>query len=406
MISRDRIHEAAGLLEGRIIKTPLVLSPTFSSITGAQVYLKLETLQMAGSFKVRGAAFRILAHREEIGPQGVIAASAGNHAQGVAVAARLAGVPATIVMPVNSSIAKQEATRGYGAKVILYGTNLSESIGRAKELSERGMTFIHPYDDPDVIAGQGTCGLEILEGVPEPDLVVVPVGGGGLISGIAIAVKGAHPSCRVVGVQSARCPSMYRALRGEPPIDRPCRSIADGIVVKEPGEITLPLVRRYVDDVVLVDEDQIAEAMFLLLERKRVVAEGAGAAPLAALLGGEIRHTEGKTVVLVISGGNVDSALLGRVIRQGQMRSGRILRFYAVLEDQPGELAKLLSIIATEQGNVLYIHHMRGERDLPVTSIRMEIEIETRGKEHGNRILRALTVAGYTLHPEGDPSPW
>ncbi|MDH7594247.1 MAG: threonine ammonia-lyase [Methanomicrobiales archaeon] len=392
-------------MKGLLIRTPLVFSPTFSSLTGSKVYLKLETLQLAGSFKVRGAAFRIIARREEIGPQGVIAASAGNHAQGVAVAARLAGVPATVVMPVNSSIAKQEAARGYGARVILYGTNLSESIGRAKELSKDGMTFIHPYDDPDVIAGQGTCGLEILEEIPKPDLVVVPVGGGGLISGIATAVKETHPACRIVGVQSARCPAMYRAIKGEPPIDRTCRSIADGIVVKEPGRITLPIIRKYVDDLVLVDDDQIADAMFLLLERKRVVAEGAGAAPLAALLNGGIWHAEGSTIVLVISGGNVDSALLGRVIRQGQMKGGRILRLYAVLEDIPGELAKLLGIIATAQGNILYIHHMRGERDLPVTSIRMEIELETKGKEHGDKIIHALVSAGYSIHPEDDSSP-
>lgn len=406
MITVRDIREAKDRLEGLVIRTPLVYSPTFSAMTGAKVFLKLESLQLAGSFKVRGAANRILKDRSQIGPGGVIAASAGNHAQGVAVAAHLAGVHATVVMPVNSSITKQEAARGYGADVILHGRNLMESLEKAKELAAGGMVFIHPYDDPGVIAGQGTIGLEILEDLPEPDLIIVPVGGGGLISGISIAIKELHPSCRVVGVQSELCPSAiealcpsvfgaYPAARVRPPGE--CRSLADGIMVKGIGEITLPIIREYVDDIVLATENGIADAMVMLMERKRVIAEGAGAAPLAALLGGHVPVAKGSSVVLLISGGNVDSSILERVVRRGLMESHRIMRIYVVLEDVPGALSSLLAAIDRLQGNVIYIHHMRGERDLPVTSVRVEMEVETRGERHRREMLDGLIAAGFSV---------
>lgn len=395
MVPAQRIHEAARRLQGLIIRTPLILSPTFSTLAGANVYLKLETLQLAGSFKVRGAAFTILSHRDEIGPEGVIAASAGNHAQGVAVAASLAGVSATIVMPENSSITKQQATMGYGARVILFGKNLTESIAKARELADHGMFFIHPYDDPDVIAGQGTCGLEILEDMPEPDLIVVPVGGGGLISGISTIVKERHPACRIVGVQSEACPSTYLAYRdAHHGTLRYTRSLADGIAVREPGRYTLPIMKSLVDDIVLVNEEEISDAMFVLMERKHVVAEGAGAAPLAALFSGRIALRKSEKVVLVISGGNVDASILERVIRRARVKRGRILRIQAVLEDEPGELARILAIIASKHGNVLYIRQRCGERNIPMTSVLFEMEIETRDRTHGKAIMDALSSSG------------
>jgi threonine dehydratase len=398
MVSLAEIRAAQQRIAGHIIRTPLVYSPFISARTGARVYLKLETLQKAGSFKVRGATNKILVNIAAVRGHGVVAASAGNHAQGVAVAAHTAGVKATIVMPSWASIAKQEATRSYGAEIIIHGSSLEESIGRAAELAQEGRLFIHPYNDDEVIAGQGTTGLEIHDDLPGADMIIVPVGGGGLIAGIATAVKTIKPGIRIIGVQAAACPSASGACATGSPVQVTAQpTIADGIRVAACGARTCPVLKELVDEVVLVTEDEIADAMLLLLERKHIVAEGAGAAPLAALLNGSIAIQPGSNVVLVISGGNVDSAQLFRIVRQAMARQGRILRFSVLLDDRPGTLAGLLSIIAGQGGNILHIDHTQGEGDVPVMMARVEIELETRGREHAGAILSAIGNAGYTV---------
>jgi len=395
----EDILRAASLLENRIIRTPLVYSPTFSVMTGAEVWLKTENLQKAGSFKIRGAMNRIISERERIGPAGVVAASAGNHAQGVALAAREAGVPATIIMPEWASISKQEATRAYGASVLLSGQSLGDALKVAEKHSlEEGMVLIHPYDDELVIAGQGTIAIEILEDLPDTDRIVVPVGGGGLISGITVAAKALRPQIRITGVQAAACPSALEALeRGGPVRVSAEPSLADGIRVTQTGAHTFPLIRDLVDEIVTVGEAEIADAILALLERKRLLAEGAGAVPLAALSSGKIPVLPGEKVVLVISGGNVDTPLLGRIIRHGLFRRGRIMQFSASLPDRPGSLASLLGVMAGCGGNVLRITHSRGGSELPLELFRVDIEVETRGPRHIEEIAAALKEAGYPL---------
>lgn len=398
MITLSDVEEARDRIAPHVIRTPLVPSPTLSSRCGCEVFLKLETMQKAGSFKVRGAMNRILSCREEIGEKGVVAASAGNHAQGVAVAAGLAGVTATVVMPVWASVSKQAAARAYGARVILEGGTLEESMAHAGELAASGMTFIPAFDDPAIIAGQGTIGLEILGDLPGTGLVLVPVGGGGLIAGIAAAVKGIDPRVRVAGVQAAACPSAAGALSAGRPVTVDARpTLADGIRVRRVGELAFPLLRDLVEEIHLVEEEEIAEAMLLLLERKKVIAEGAGAAPLAALLSGRVRPPEGSPAVLVVSGGNVDTPLLDRVIHQGLVRGGRMLQAEVILEDVPGALARLLGVIAGAGGNILQIHHVRGGRELPVLAVRVALEIETRDREHGRAIVGEVEGAGYRV---------
>lgn len=398
MVVLADIEKAGARIAGHIIRTPVIWSPTVSAMTGAQVWFKLETLQKAGSFKVRGAANRILAAGDMVKSRGVIAASAGNHAQGVAVAAHAAGVPAVIVMPEWVAISKLEAARGYGAEVILHGKTLEESIARAESLAAEGRLFIHPFDDEDVIAGQGTIGLEILQDLPGADMIVVPVGGGGLVAGIATAAKAVKPGISVIGVQAAACPSAAVSLRERHPFTSDCApTIADGIRVARTGTLTFPLLCELVENVVLVSDDEIADAMLLLLERKHIVAEGAGAAPLAAILNGSIPVRPGSTVVLVISGGNVDSSRLFRIIRQSMARQGRILRFSALLHDEPGALARLLAIIAKARGNILHIHHMPGDEEIPVQMVRVHLELETRGRDHSREIKKAVMDAGYEM---------
>jgi threonine dehydratase len=398
MVSLADIEAAKIRISPHIIRTPLVHSPTISEMTGANVYLKLETLQKAGSFKVRGATNKILSTINTCREQGVVAASAGNHGQGVAVAAHSAGIPATIVMPEWSSLSKQEATRGYGARVIIHGKSLEESIGKAQEIARQGRLFIHPYDDDEVIAGQGTIALEILADLPETDMIVVPVGGGGLIAGIATAAKAKKSDITIIGAQARVCSSAAEAVRQ----GAPCRilagkTIADGIRVAETGSLTLPVLQHYVDRIVLASEEEIADAMLLLLERKHVVAEGAGAVPLATLINGSIDGMSGSNVVLVISGGNIESAQLFRVIRKSLARQGRIMHFSVMLDDQPGTLARLLAVIAQERGNILHIHHTEGENDLPVMMARVTLELETRGPDHIAAIKKGLADNGYEI---------
>ena len=398
MVSLEDIEAAKIRISPHIIRTPLVYSPTISGMTGANVYLKLETLQKAGSFKVRGATNKIFTTPPQLQEQGVVAASAGNHGQGVAVAAHSAGIPATIVMPEWSSLSKQEATRGYGAQVIIHGKSLEESISKAQEIAQKGHIFIHPYDDDAVIAGQGTIALEILHDLPQADMIVVPVGGGGLIAGIATAAKAKKSDIIIIGAQAHECSSAAEAVRqGAPFRIRAGKTIADGIRVAETGRHTLPILQHYVDHLVLASEEEIADAMLLLLERKHVVAEGAGAVPLAAFMNGSVDVRPGSNVVLVISGGNIDSAQLFRVIRQSLARKGRIMHFSVLLDDQPGTLVRLLTVIAQERGNILHIHHSQGKNDLPVSMARVNIELETRGPDHIAAIKKGLEDDGYDI---------
>ena len=401
MISLADIRAAEKRISRCIIRTPLVFSPTFSEITGAQIYLKLETLQKAGSFKVRGASNKILSHLTEIGDKGVVAASAGNHAQGVAVAAHSANIPFTIIMPEWSSLSKQEAARGYGAQVIIHGRSLEESIEKAQEIARSGRLFIHPYDDQEVIAGQGTIALEIFAELPDADMIVVPVGGGGLIAGIAAAAKEQNKDIKIIGVQAEVCPSALEAVRQGSPTTVPAgKTIADGIRVAETGVATFPAIQRYVDQLVLVSEEEIADAILLLLERKHIVAEGAGAVPLAAIMNGSVEIVPGSKVVLVISGGNIESNQLFRVIRQSLTRQGRIIRFSVILDDQPGTLARLLSVIAKERGNILHIHHAQGDRDIPVQMSKVTIELETRGRDHIQSLIKVLEENAFKMFTE------
>ncbi len=395
-ISAAEIRKAAGVIASRVIRTPLVYSPTFSRLAGFEVYLKLENLQATGSFKIRGATYKILKELDRIGNKGVVAASAGNHAQGVALAASRAGLPSTIVMPEWASISKQEATRGYGGEVVLEGQSLDDAIKRALELAKVGKTFIHPFDDPAIIAGQGSIGLEIMEQLPDADLIAVPVGGGGLVSGISVAAKSIKPGIRIIGVQAGACPSALKAVEAGKRITvEAFRSIADGITVKQIGGLPFDIISKEVDQIVLVDEDRIAEAVIMLLERKKILAEGAGAVCAAAVLSGAVKSPPDSKAVLVISGGNIDISLLDRVIRKGMSRNGRIMRFSVRLDDIPGALRKLLGVIADAKANVLQIYHNRGGADLSIHQTLVELEIETRNFEHISQIEATLDHAGY-----------
>ncbi len=398
MVQSQTIERAAKVLDAAVIKTPLVYSNYFSEKFGVRVYLKLENLQKTGSFKFRGAYYKLAKIRGHLGKGGVVAASAGNHAQGVAHAAYLMGVPAIVVMPEWASISKQMATRSYGAEVILSGKNLTESLVHARKLGEEDRTFIHPYDDEDIITGQGTIGLEILSELPEVDTIIIPIGGGGLIAGVATAVKALRPQTRIIGAQSAACASALAARRLGKPVAIPARkSLADGISVKQTGKLTFAVIESLVDDIFTVEEEQIAAAMLDLLERKKILAEGAGAVPLAVLENHQFSRTPECAVALVISGGNVDSHLLGRILHQGLFRTGRILRFSVHLEDVPGALAELLKVIAEHQGNILHILHDRMGHHLPPVLSRVELEVETRDFKHIKQLMDAFASRGYEV---------
>ena len=396
MISLEDMRRAAELIKKSAIVTPLIFSPALSRMFGGNIYLKLENLQTTGSFKIRGASYKLAKCSDRIGSGGVVAASAGNHAQGVALAAKEAGLPATIVMPEWVSISKQEATRSYGGEVVISGQSVAESLAKAQELAAGGKTFIHPFDDADIITGQATVGLEIFDQLSDPDLIVVPVGGGGLIAGIASAAAAMRPDTQVSGVQSSACSSAYESIfRGQITPVEGRSSVADGISVKEVGRLTFDIIQKCVEELALVAEEEIAAAILLLLERKKILAEGAGAAPLAAVLNGSVKvPRQGKTV-LVISGGNVDSPLLGRIISQGLIKNGRVMRIRVRMADVPGSLAKLLALIARLEANVLHIYHDRSGRDVPIYVTHVELELETRGPAHVKQIDEALTAAGY-----------
>ncbi|WP_319580406.1 threonine ammonia-lyase [uncultured Methanospirillum sp.] len=399
MLTLAAIRDAQVRIKPHILRTPLISSPTFSEMTNTQVSLKLETLQIAGSFKIRGALNAILCAIEKNPDlKGVIAASAGNHAQGVAVAAKIAGVKATIFMPGWASLTKQEATRGYGAEVVITGSTIDECAVEGIRRAGNDHLFVHPFNDSDVIAGQGTIGLEIIEDLPDVDVIIVPVGGGGLISGIACAVKTLRPSCIIIGVQAVHCPSASQALReGGPACVSSKWTLADGIRVNRTGDLAYPVIRDLVDSLIEVDEDQIATAVLALMERKRVIAEGAGAAPLAALISGKCQIRKGSRVAVIISGGNIDTHQFGRTISHGLTLDGRIFRFFVELQDHPGSLVDLLAVIGKEGGNILQIHHTTTDPQTPADYARVEIELETRGSIHLRIIRAALEERGYRL---------
>ncbi len=384
-------------LRGSIYESPCPHSIMLSALTGQQVYLKLENLQMTGSFKERGALNRIAMLTPEQAARGVIAASAGNHAQGVAYHATKRGIRALIVMPLTTPLVKVTATRDFGAEVLLHGANYDEACAEAVRLcDEQQLTFIHPFDDAGVMAGQGTIGLELLEQVPQLEAVVVPIGGGGLIGGIACAIKESHPQIRIVGVQTSRLPSMQAAVEAHHPVTvDPATTIADGIAVRRAGDLTFPLVERYVDEIVTVEEDEIASAILMLLEREKTLAEGAGAAALAALLEHRTSLHGAHTAVLVC-GGNIDVTLLSRIIERGLVKDGRMVRLRIVLLDKPGALHELTRLIADQRANIIDTLHNRAYYGVNLGDTVVDITMETRGPQHVAELLAALTAEGYS----------
>ncbi|MBI4642814.1 MAG: threonine ammonia-lyase [Deltaproteobacteria bacterium] len=397
-ISLSDIEAAQVRLRGVALRTPLVYSRTLSRVSGLEVFLKLENLQTTGSFKLRGALNRLKLLKERGEGARVVAASAGNHAQGVAFAAASLQIPATIVMPQGASISKQMATRSYGAEVILHGRDLSEALERARELVAQGYIFIHPYDDPEVMAGQGTLGLEILEDLPGVDTVVIPVGGGGLAAGTALALKARKPRVAVIGVQAAQVPSLAAALEKGEPTPVPARpTLADGIRVPLVGGRTFPMLKELLQEVVLVEEMEIAQALLFLLEGKKVLAEGAGAAATAAFLGPLKDRDLGKQVVLVVSGGNIDIPLLERVLPRALLERRRLWSLRVTLSDRPGALGRLAGLLGEQGANILHLFHDRLAPELPLDYTRVELNLETRDREHGEAVLQALRDAGYEV---------
>lgn len=402
MIGIREIEEARRRIDEFVVTTPCAKSEWFSKLTGAKTYFKLENLQMTGSFKERGALNKILTLTSEERGKGVIAASAGNHAQGVAYHAGRLGIPATIVMPDRTPLIKVDNTRSFGARVVLAGGNFDEAYAEARRIQEReGLTFVHPFDDDMIVAGQGTIGLELLEQNPYLETVIVPIGGGGLISGIAVAIKEVNPRIRVIGVQTEALPSMkVSAEKGEPVTVPPGRTIADGIAVKKPGEHTLAYVRKYVDEIVLVSEDEIANAILLLLEREKTVAEGAGAASVAALIHGKVSGCAGRKTAMIVSGGNIDVNMISRVIEKGLVKGGRMVRLVVQIEDRPGGLARLLALVAEYAANVIEIHHDRAFGKSTFGDTEVELTLETRGREHVEDLIAGLQRAGYATHEQ------
>jgi threonine dehydratase len=397
MVGIDDIQAAAELLEGVAHRTPLTRSESFSRLAGCEVLLKHENRQKTGSFKVRGAYTKIRSLTDEERAAGVVAPSAGNHAQAVAWAARSAGVPAVVFMPEAASLAKVGATEGYGATVRLVGASVEESVIAARaDASRGGRVLVHPFDDPEVIAGQGTVGLEILDEAPDIDTVVVPLGGGGLLSGIAAAVKARQPEVRVVGVEAAGCAPYVGSLeQGEITPVPQTETIADGIAVKRPGELTFGMIRELVDDVVTVTDAEIGQTIVQLLEREKTVVEGAGAVALAALLSGKV---SARKAVAVLSGGNIDTPLLMQVIRFGLTMAGRYLVIRTRLVDRPGQLMHLLKVISDAHVNILLVSHHRESVDVAVAETGIQLTLETRDEAHAHTIVELIRNAGYPVH--------
>lgn len=396
-VTLEDIRQAQCATGHLVLKTPLLPARSLSELAGCELFLKAENLQRAGSFKVRGAYNRIAVLRPDQKTRGVVTASAGNHAQAVALAASHLGIPCTVVMPKGASFAKVEATRSYGATVLLEGDGFDQAQLHARRvMQEHNLTFIHAFDDPAIIAGQGTIGLEMLDQVGDLDAVVVPVGGGGLISGIALAMKEMAPGVRVIGVQAAAATAVVDSYKANQRIAvQQEATVADGIAVGTPGELTIPMVLRYVDDMVVVEEEEVTQAMMLLLERSKVLVEGAGAVGLAAVLGGKIR-VAGKRVAVVLSGGNVDSHLIAKVVEHGLAHAGRYLVLRVMLEDRPGQLSRLLSIVSGCHVNVLDIGHLRHAPTVHLGQVEIQLTLETRNYAHSEEVWERLCTAGYS----------
>jgi threonine dehydratase len=395
LVTLEDVRAARERVREHVYLSPCARSETLSRASGAQAHLKLENLQMTGAYKERGALNKLLSLSSAERGRGLVTASAGNHAQAVAYHAGRLELPATIVMPEGTPIMKVANTRSHGARVVLAGANYEEAYAEARRLEHaEGLTFVHPFDDPAVIAGQGTVALEILEQVPDVEVVVVPVGGGGLVSGMGAALKALRPSLRLVGVETEVLPSMLAALeQGHPVTIEPATSIAEGIAVKRAGELTLAHVRAFVDEIVTVSEEEIAGAILYLLEKEKTVAEGAGAAAVAALLERKTR-AEGRKAVAVVSGGNIDVNVVARVIERGLVKNGRLARIDVALLDRPGQLAKVSAVIASHKANVIEVHHSRAFSDR-FGDTTLQLVLETRGNEHVAEILRALRERGY-----------
>ena len=394
MLSLTDIEQAAQRLHGHLLNTPCVESKTLSQLTGAQIYLKFENLQYTASFKERGACNKLSQLTEAERQRGVIAMSAGNHAQGVAYHAQRLGIRAVIVMPRFTPGVKIERTRGFGAEVVLHGDTLDASRAHALLLAERdGLVFVHPYDDEAVIAGQGTVGLEMLHAVPDLEVLVIAVGGGGLIAGMATAAKALKPGIEVIGVQTSRFPGMVNAIKGTHH-PQGSSTIADGIAVGTPGVLTQAIIARRVDDLLLVEEGDIEQAMVMLLEIEKTLVEGAGAAGLAALLKYPARFA-GLKVGLVLCGGNIDPLLLAAIIERGMVRAGRLARIRVSARDVPGSLAKITATVADAGANIEEVHHQRAFTMLAALNVEIELVVQTRGRPHIEQVLQALRVAGF-----------
>ena len=398
LVTLDDVVAARQRIADHIYVSPCARSETFSRAIGAHGFLKLENLQMTGAYKERGALNKLLTMPPPERAKGLVAASAGNHAQAVAYHAGRLGVAATIVMPEATPLLKVANTRGHGARVVLHGANYEEAYAEARRLEQvEGLTFVHPFDDPAVIAGQGTVALELLEQVPDLDAVLVPVGGGGLVSGMAVALKARAPHVRVIGVETEMLPCMLASLdEGRLVTVEAASTVADGIAVKRAGEITFLHVQKLVDEIVTVSEEEIASAILYLLEKEKTVAEGAGAVAVAALLNHKVRGLEGRRVVAMVSGGNIDVNVVARVIERGLVKEGRLVRIVVHLPDKPGQLAKVSGVVANHRANVIEVHHTRafshrfGDTTLQLT-------LETRGLDHVEEILRALRERGYQV---------
>jgi len=394
MLTLDHIRAAAVRLQGQILQTPCVESRTLSQITGCQVFLKFENLQYTASFKERGACNKLVQLTAEERARGVVAMSAGNHAQGVAYHAQRLGLRAVIVMPRFTPGVKVERTRGFGAEVVLHGDTLEEARAHAYALAEQqGLVFVHPYDDEAIIAGQGTIALEMLAEQPDLDTLVIAVGGGGLISGMATAARALKPGLRIIGVQAERFPAMFNAIKGTH-LPQGSSTIAEGIAVGTPGRLTQAIVRETVDELLLVDEGDIEQAIVMLLEIEKTLVEGAGAAGLAALL----KHPErfaGQKVGLVLCGGNIDPLLLASIIERGMVRAGRLARIQVNARDVPGNLARITGIVAEAGANIDEVHHQRAFTLLAAQNVAVELVLQTRGREHVQQVIDALRAAGF-----------
>jgi threonine dehydratase len=397
-VSIKEISQAASLLSGSINKTPCVPSKTLSEITGANVILKFENHQFTASFKDRGALVKLLSLSSKEKKAGVIALSAGNHAQAVAYHAKRLGIPATIVMPRHTPNVKVERTRAFAVEVLLHGDSLTEAGKRMAELAKsRRLTPIHPYDDEKIIAGQGTIALEMLDAFPDLECILVPIGGGGLIAGVAVAAKALCPSIQIVGIETAHFPSMQQALKGKP-IQCQTSTIAEGIGVSEPGRLTLPIVRHLVEEIILVSENQIEEAILLFLEVEKTIVEGAGAVGLAALLKNKKQFANRK-VGIILSGGNIDLLILSSIIQRGLVRSGRLARFRIGIPDVPGALAEITKLLGLANANIVEIRHQRAFTSLSLRLAEVQFVVQTRGKEHVKQIETILKDADYKIYP-------